>query len=99
MDHPDNLAPGDLVRFMETTSRWYRPRVRSISGDEIELAFFDGTAPIKAPRAKVESLGDFFDRRERVFSVDRAKLTEIFYARKIERLRANQASRNAARVP
>jgi hypothetical protein len=78
------------VRYNETTTRWYFARVRRVRDEEVELAFFDGSAPIKVPRAQVESLEACLGGRERTWSRTRSQLTGFFYGREFERLRENR---------
>src|SRR6266571_360430 len=80
------IAPGQLVRYRETKSRWYLAVVRHLRGTGVELQFFDGTRTI-VPATDVEPLETFFDRRDRAWSRTRAQLSEHFYGREIQRLR------------
>jgi len=80
------LSSGQLVRYLETTTRWYFARVRRVRAEEIELTFFNGSAPMKVPRAQVEGLDAFLGQRERTFSRTRSQLTVFFYGREVERL-------------
>ena len=66
MSPDESVNPGQLVRYLQTTTRWQFARVRHVDEEEIELSFFDGTAPIKVPRTQVETLETFFDGRKRV---------------------------------
>jgi len=84
------LSSGQLVRYLETTTRWYFARVRRVRAEEIELTFFDGSAPKKVPRAQVENLDAFLGQRERTFSRTRTQLSAFFYGREFERLRDNR---------
>jgi hypothetical protein len=92
VDDPSDvtIAKGQLVRFLETTTRWYLALVRTVKGDQVELRFFDGRAPVRIPRTQIESFNEFLSERERKFSVERSRLTELFYGRAIERLRAER---------
>lgn len=84
------FSVGQLVRFHETTSRWYFARVRRVRDEKVELSFFDGSVPMKVPRAQVESLEAFLGGRERTWSRTRSQLTGFFYGREFERLRENR---------
>jgi hypothetical protein len=85
------LNSGQLVRYLETKTRWYFARVRRVREEEIELTtFFDGSVPIKVPRTEVESMDAFLGQRERTFSRTRSELTAFFYGREFERLREHR---------
>jgi hypothetical protein len=90
-DHVEPLSSGQLVRYFETTTRWYFARVRRARPEEIELSFFDGSAPMKVARAQVEGLNEFLGQRTRAFSRTRSQLTVLFYGREFERLRDHRA--------
>lgn len=90
MTADERLTSGQLVRFFETTTRWYFARVRRVREKDVELAFFDGTRPMRVSRERVGTFDTFFDGRERVWSIERSRLTAIFYAREIERLRTEK---------
>jgi hypothetical protein len=81
-----DIAPGQLVRYRETKSRWYFAVVRRVAKAGVELRFFDGDRAT-VPSAEVERIDTFFDRRERTWSRTRAQLTALFYGREIQRLR------------
>lgn len=80
------ITPGQLVRYRETKSRWYFAVVRRITGNGIELQFFDGDRATVSSE-DVEGIEAFLDRRDRSFSRTRGQLSEHFYGREIQRLR------------
>src|SRR4051794_16430323 len=80
------IAPGQLVRYRETKSRWYFAVVRRVAKAGVELRFFDGDRAT-VPSADVEPVETFFDRRKRTWSRTRAQLTALFYGFEIQRLR------------
>lgn len=85
------LNSGQLVRYLETKTRWYFARVRRVREEEIELTtFFDGSVPIKVPRTQVEAMDAFLGKREHTFSRTRSQLTAFFYGREFERLREHR---------
>ena len=86
----ERLSSGQLVRYLETTTRWFFARVRRVRDDEVELSFFDRSAPMKVTRAQVESLEAFLGGRERTWSRTRSQLTGFFYGREFERLRESR---------
>ncbi|MEK7315262.1 MAG: hypothetical protein AAB011_03710, partial [Candidatus Eisenbacteria bacterium] len=90
MSADERLISGQLVRYLETPTRWYFARVRRVRDEEVELSFFDGSAPMKVPLAQVESLEAFLGGRERTWSRTRSQLTTFFYGREFERLRENR---------
>jgi hypothetical protein len=81
------LSRGLLVRYLETTTRWYFARVQRILTNEIEITLFDGSVSLKVPRAQVEGFGVFLEQRAHKFSRTRSQLTKYFYRREFERLR------------
>lgn len=92
------LSSGQLVRYIETTTRWYFARVRRVHKNYIELSFFNGSASTKKVlHTQVETLDAFFDRRKRIWSQTRSQLALLFYAREFERLREHR-SREMKRV-
>jgi hypothetical protein len=42
----ERLKSGQLVPFAETTARRFFAHARRVRGEEIELAFFDGSSPL-----------------------------------------------------
>lgn len=80
------LKAGQLVRYLETTRRWYFARVLHVRDEEVELSLFDGSAPMKVRPAQVESLDTFLGERKRTWSLTRSQLTGFFYGREFERL-------------
>jgi hypothetical protein len=54
------IAPGQLVRYRETKSRWYFAVVRRVAKAGVELRFFDGDRGT-VPSADVEPVETFFD--------------------------------------
>lgn len=84
------LRSGQLVRYHETTTRWYFTKVRRVRADEVELSFFDGAGSTAVDRAQVESMDEFLGQRERTFSRTRSQLTAFFYGRAFERLREHR---------
>jgi hypothetical protein len=83
---PKEIVPNQLVRYRETTSRWYFALVRRVVRSGVKLRFFDGQHAT-VPMGDVESVDTFLDQRERVWSRTRAQLSEHFYGREIQRLR------------
>jgi hypothetical protein len=70
------LRPGQLVRYLETATRWYFALVRRVRVDEIDLTFFDGSRPVAVGSAQVETLDAFLGQGERTFSRTRS-LSEL----------------------
>ena len=89
MDASIDLNSGQLVRYLETASRWYFARVRRIRGKNVDLSFFDGTS-VTAPRKQVHSFEEFLNSRKNTWSRTRSQLTENFYGRPLDRLRTHR---------
>lgn len=87
MSTQESLKSGQLVRYLETASRWWFALVRRVRADEVELAFFDGSPPASVSRSQIETLDAFLGMRERKFSRTRSQLTIFFYGQAFERLR------------
>jgi hypothetical protein len=83
------LKSGQLVRYFETNARWHFALVRRVRTHEVELSFFDGSAPMNIALGQVEGL-EFLEHRTRAFSRTRFQLTTLFYGREFERLRDNR---------
>ncbi len=82
-----SLKPGQLVRFLETATRWCFALVQRVRADEVELAFFDRSPPASVAYSQVETLDAFLGPRERTFSRTRSQITVFFYRQAFERLR------------
>ena len=81
----DELTPGTLVRYDETTTRWYIATVRSVDGDTVTLEYLGGYLE-GVERAKVSSLKNFLRGREKVLSRKREDLCHLLYGRQFDRL-------------
>jgi hypothetical protein len=83
---PQQLSPGDLVRYQATTSRWHLAVVRRVGDETVEIEFFwDGCEEV--PLGPVVPFRDFLDSRERVLSVKRTDLCKAFFNKPFSRLR------------
>lgn len=87
MNTQERLKKGQLVRYLETASRWCFAQVKRVRADDVELTFFDGSPPISVAPSDVETFDTFLRRRERKFSRTRSQLTTFFYGREFQRLR------------
>ncbi|MEZ6051288.1 MAG: hypothetical protein R3C02_07880 [Planctomycetaceae bacterium] len=87
MSTQEALRSGQLVRYLETATRWCFALVQSVRADEVELAFFDGSPPQIVASPQVETFNMFLSQRERKFSRTRSQLTAFFYGREFQRLR------------
>ena len=87
MSAREPLKPGQLVRYLDTATRWFFAVVQHVRADEVELAFFDETPPVVVSHSQIETLDIFLGQRERRFSRTRSQLTTSFYGHGFERLR------------
>ncbi len=90
MESNEALHPGQLVRYLETKTRWYFARVRRIRAAEVELTFFDGSHAQKVLATRIQAMDVFLAQRGRKFSCTRSQLTKFFYGRELERLRESR---------
>lgn len=87
----DTLTQHQLVRHIESRTRWCFAKVCQVREAEVELTFFDGTTPRGwVPRTAVESLETFLRGRERVWSRTRTQLTSLFFGQSYDRLPAER---------
>ena len=85
----DIRVPGSIVRYSETTSRWFIAVLRRISAKDAELEFLGGdreTVPIE----KVESFLPYLRSRRRVLSLTRKDLCSVLYGEALTRLRQDR---------
>jgi len=82
---PEELTPGTLVRYDETTTRWYVATVRSVEDDTVTLEYLGGYRE-EVDRAKVGSLEAFLRGREKVLSRKREDLCRVLYGKQFDRL-------------
>jgi hypothetical protein len=82
----DSLKPGTLVRYTETTARWYLAVVRAATATSVTLDFFWDRSDTVALES-VEPFEQFLANRSKVFSVERSKLCQIFFDDELLRLR------------
>ncbi len=82
---PEELTPGTLVRYSETTSRWYVATVRSLENDSVMLEYLGGYRE-NVDRTKVGSFKTFLRSREKVLSLRREDLCRVLYGRQFDRL-------------
>jgi hypothetical protein len=82
---PEELIPGTLVRYDETTTRWYIATVRSIVGNTVTLEYLSRYRE-EVERAKVRSFRDFLSGREKVMSRKREDLCRLLYRKQFDRL-------------
>ena len=86
----DDLVPGCLLRYSETTSRWFIAVLHKILPKEIELKYLgDGRETV--PIEKVESFTSYLQSRERVLSLRREDLCYALYGVALTRLRQDRA--------
>jgi len=82
---PEELTPGTLVRYDETTTRWYIATIRALANDSVTLEYLGGYRE-EVERAKVGSFAGFLHGREKAFSRTREDLCRLLYGRQFDRL-------------
>lgn len=81
----EELTPGTLVRYDETTTRWYIATVRAVADDTVTLEYLGGYRE-EVERSKVGSFEAFLRNREKVLSRTREDLCRVLYGRQFDRL-------------
>lgn len=84
-ERPAELTLGTLVRYDETTTRWYIAKVRSVESETVTLEYLGGYRE-EVERARVCSFEAFLRGREQVLSRTREDLCQLLYRRRFERL-------------
>ncbi len=82
---PEELTPGTLVRYDETTTRWYIATVRALADDTVTLEYLGGYRE-EVERSRVGSFAAFLRGREKVLSRTREDLCRVLYGRQFDRL-------------
>jgi hypothetical protein len=75
----EELTPGTLVRYDETTTRWFVATVRSVEDDTVTLEYLGGYRE-EVGRAKVGSFDAFLRGRENVLSRTREDLCYVLFS-------------------
>ena len=88
-------APGTLVRYRETTTRWYFAVVRNAKPDAIEIELFWGGRK-EVPQERLESFAEFMAERTRTLSMDRSQLCQCFFNEDLLRLRGGRLKKMQA---
>jgi len=65
-----SLKPGTLVRYNETTTRWYLSTIRSVDKDGVELQYIDSYRHVVDP-SRVTPFISWLKKRSRVLSLYR----------------------------
>lgn len=81
----DELTVGCLVRYAETTARWYLGTVHSLADETVTIQFLDGSHE-DVDRSQVQSFVSYLRARTRVLSQDRDDLCRVLYGRSFDRL-------------
>jgi hypothetical protein len=81
----EELTPGTLVRYDETTTRWFVAIVRSVEEDTVTLEYLGGYRE-EVDRAKVGSFDAFLRGRGKLLSRTREDLCYVLYGRQFDRL-------------
>lgn len=85
----DELQPGTLVRYDETTTRWFVAVTQRVSKDQVQLKFLSGDRET-VPAQNVTPFLAYLESRDRVLSLTRDDLCYVFYGRVLERLRQSR---------
>jgi hypothetical protein len=80
------LAPGDLIRYEATTTRWHLGVVREVDNESVEAESFWGDCQ-RVPLEQVTKFRDYLDSRQRTLSLKRTALCEAFFGDPLYRLR------------
>ena len=83
------LQPGMLVRYDETTNRWFVAVVRQVIEDKVELEYLSGNRET-VPAWRVTPFLDYLQSRGRVLSLKRDDLCYVFYTLVLVRLSQNR---------
>lgn len=83
------LAPGDLVRYQATTTRWHLGIVREVDGEVAEVEFFWGER-LSVSLEQIVRFRDYLDTRSRVLSLKRTVLCEVFFGDPLHRMRGQR---------
>ena len=79
-------APGTLVRYRQTTSRWYLAIVLDAKSNAIEIELFWGEQT-KVPTDRVQPFTEFMAERSKSLFMDRSQLCQRFFGEDLLRLR------------
>jgi len=82
---PKELTLGTLVRYDETTTRWYIATVRNVVDGTVTLEYLGGYRE-DVDRERVGSFHAFLRGREKVLSRTREDLCRVLYGREFDRL-------------
>ena len=84
--------PGMLVRYDETTSRWFIAVVRQVNDDQVELEYLSGDRET-VPGWRVTPFLYYLQLRGRVLSLTRDDLCCVFYRRVLVRLKQDRINK------
>jgi hypothetical protein len=82
----ETFKKGQLVRYLETASRWSFALVKRVRPGDVEIDFFDGSPAASVALSQIEPFDTFLGVRERTFSRTRSQLTKLFYGQAFQRL-------------
>jgi hypothetical protein len=86
---PEFPAPGTLVRYRQTTTRWYFAVVRSAKPNVIGIELFWGEQA-KVPPDQVQPFAEFMAERRKSLFMDRSQLCRCFFGEDLLRLREDR---------
>ena len=82
-------APGTLVRYRQTTSRWYFAIVLDAKPNAIDIELFWGEQT-KVPVDQVQPFAEFMAERSKSLFMDRSQLCQRFFGEDLLRLREDR---------
>lgn len=88
-------APGTLVRYLETGTRWYFALVRSVRPEQIAIDLFWGERK-KVPPERIQPFAEFMATRTKSLFMDRRQLCQLFFAEDLLRLRKDRLKKMQA---
>ena len=82
-------APGTLVRYRQTTSRWYLAIVRDAKPNAIGIELFWGEQTKVSPD-QIQPFAEFMAERSKSLFMDRSQLCQRFFGEDLLRLREDR---------
>ena len=86
-----SVQPGDVVRYAETTTRWFLGVARRVLKTRVELEYLNGHRE-EVDGARVTRFVDYLRTRDRVLSLKRDDLCVVFYFETFDRLRQDRVN-------
>ena len=86
---PSLPPPGTLVRYRQTTIRWYLAIVRDAKPNAIGIELFWGKQTNVSPD-QIQPFDEFMAQRRKSLFMDRSQLCQCFFGEALLRLRVNR---------